>query len=72
MRGLRRPETQARVVAAFLRSDVDVLCLQETWLSKDCLETFPKSPEFRLLTSPPKQARGEGVAILVKRSMANC
>ena len=73
VRGLRDPKKRKKVLEAFTNSDRDVLCLQETWLSKQTLTDLKEGTGHRVFASAPRKGdvRGQGVVTLVKKSVCN-
>ena len=69
VRGIRNPEKQLRLLDAFQRSPLQVLCLQETWHDLRTASLFTdlaRSLDLQLVISTPKDEAGAGVAILCK------
>ena len=73
VRGLRDRKKRKKVLEAFTNSNRDVLCLQETWHSKQSLADLKEETNHRVFASAPRKGdtKGQGVVTLVKKSVCN-
>ena len=72
VRGLRNLQKQQAVLRCFQEEDLDILCLQETWLNRaSCLEWEDNVRKEELwsfsTTQKSNDTKGEGVTVIVRK-----
>ena len=65
---IRAKDRTNNLLNYFLQSDSDIMVTTETWLNHTIT---PQDKSITILQSPPREQRGEGIMILMKRKSAN-